>query len=172
MGFLRFVRAHWLASFGLFFGGVLNVWGIMSDVYGLYRLGLPSWAWQVAGVVLVVASLFALMYRFNLELAGPSRSKSGEVPLYRTLNRAIQAAQVTLAYRPTARAAEQTWPEVRAAMLSASKEAGIALPPETGDANIDLQTGLRLLERVAPLIRQGHRDEARAAAQAFIDQLK
>ena len=88
----------------------------------------------------------------------------------RSIDYARQMAGASFNSRP--REAEKEWPRMHTALLSANKEFGIPMPPIFNKAVMDLECGKRLLEQTVPLLRAGHDDEAREAAQTFINKLR
>ena len=73
--------------------------------------------------------------------------------------------------RGAVRDAELALPRVKAAILSAHKRFGTRLPSQFEDINIDLEIQCRILERIIPLIRMGHIEEARTEVDLFIEKI-
>ena len=91
-----------------------------------------------------------------------------------SLNYAHQTAGMAMADVSSSgreRAAERQLPGMKAAMLSAHKVFGLPLPPESRTAVLDLELQRRMIETALPFLKEGHPDEARREAQAFLDRL-
>lgn len=82
---------------------------------------------------------------------------------------AIAASRYTSSNRN--RTAESAIPRMKAALLSAHKHYGTPPLFETGEAHLDLELGRRLIEKVLPLLQEGHVDEARQEADAFMSRM-
>ena len=57
---------------------------------------------------------------------------------------------------------------MKAALLSAHKHYGTPPLLETGEPDLDLELGRRIIEKVLPLLQEGHVDEALQEADAFM----
>jgi hypothetical protein len=56
-------------------------------------------------------------------------------------------------------------------MVTLTKEKGISWPNEIPDPKLNLEAVLRVMERIAPLIKAGHDKEAREAADQVVKRL-
>jgi hypothetical protein len=183
VAFLRFVREHVLVSFLIVLGTVTTVYGILSDAYSAYQLGLPSWAWQIVGFLVLVSALVVFMYRTHLGLPSVARpqaelprSAPGASPRANDLSflirRTLQAVRMARTDGRNRRNVELALPEVNAVLLTLQKEKGIRLPnPVHQQPESDLEVRCRLLEKLAPLIRQGHDEEARRVAEEYSERM-
>ena len=171
---------------------------IKADGFTLVT-GAPTWLsspiWSYVPLVLVSIYVAIAIYRLLHPMAvqepvipwpeplpspgpPPLRSPSGgreakakERPfIIHTMDMARQSAGMP--YNRNPREAEKEWPTMHAALLSAKKEFDIPMPPILGKTLLDLECGKRFLEQILPLLRAGHDDEARKAAEAFNERLK
>lgn len=69
------------------------------------------------------------------------------------------------------RAAEREMPAMKAALLSANKLYGIPIPAEGKTAMYDLELRRRMVEKILPFLQEGHTEEARQEAEAFLERV-
>lgn len=62
-------------------------------------------------------------------------------------------------------------PEMKAAMLSANKEFGIPIPPQGESVVMSLQMQGLMIDKILPLLRAGHIEEAQQEAEALIGKI-
>lgn len=68
-------------------------------------------------------------------------------------------------------AASRAMPEMKAAMLSANKEFGIPIPPQGESVVMSLQMQGLMIDKILPLLRAGHIEEAQQEAEALIGKI-
>jgi hypothetical protein len=100
---------------------------------------------------------------------GPYKQSAFE--LGRDIERCISSARMTTERNRSTRAAEKAMYDVRALMVTLTKEKGISWPSEIPDPQLNLEAVLRIMERIAPLIKAGHDKEARDAANEVVNRL-
>jgi len=97
--------------------------------------------------------------------------KQSPFELGRDIERCISNARMTTERNHSTRAAEKAMFDVRALMVTLTKEKGINWPNEIPDPKLNLEAVLRVMERIAPLIKAGHDNEAREAADQVVKRL-
>lgn len=168
-GALAFMAAYQFACDQFGAPTLPNLWGMTGAA------ALPWWAWLLLSQLGFLYGLFEYVRRTPLtapadeEPAKQVAARHEGRELSATLQLALRDARAARVDARNERSAELAWPNVRAAMLTAHKTKGIPLPPETGHASIDLETACRIFERIAPLLAQGHDEEAQAAAADLIE---
>jgi hypothetical protein len=83
----------------------------------------------------------------------------------------LQAAKQSADYAITRngdRASRSELPVMRAALLTAQKVFGTPTMPDLGDAKAELMFSAQLVEQIIPFLMQGHVDQAKSAAEAFV----
>lgn len=187
MGHLQFLREK-LAPFGLVVGGLLTIYGIVSDALDLYRLGLPGWVWQIAGVVVVIVSLLLFVHRNRVAI--PSVEPAAVTPVFaeeRAEHRDDQRRHQAVIGEMASTAHEIGWalgeghqetmrnalPGLKATLLTLAKAYGVDIPvfPVGVSTKRCLEAGVRYLTDVGALLRQGHVEEARECAEQLVPML-
>jgi hypothetical protein len=83
----------------------------------------------------------------------------------------VRNARSAMADNVGVRTAERQLQHLHAILLTLNKEKGIPLPPKNTNPMMGFEMACRMLERIQPLIERGHDDEARHAAQDFLDRI-
>jgi hypothetical protein len=184
LSFLKEVFRTWRAR--LLAGGAIFIalYQFACDQFGFPTLpnlwhmtGLPWWAWLFFAQTGVLYGLFDYVRHFEREPApaeakpaAPSR-KPTNFELGRTIESAVSMARMSTSRNPTAREIEKAFFPIRALMLTLTKEMGIVWPPQTADPLVTLESALRIMEQIAPLIQAGHVDEARRLSTELAERL-
>lgn len=153
------------------FPTIPNLWGLSGATK------VPWWAWLLFAQLGFNYGLFEYVRRqpVALETHAPRIEEAQAMKgadLARLLHIAREDARAAIADNPTQRSAEQAWPALRAAMLTAHKERGLALYTPSDDPMVNVEWVCRLFEKVGPLIARGHDEEARHASQEHVDRIE
>jgi hypothetical protein len=165
------LQQEWQAVSGapfLTLGAVLAIgaiiWAILHFLYRHRIEGLKEALERERAMSHVTADKGAPSNEKALPTTGTSpASRDLFVLIHRTM---LDAAQARADSR-NVRTAEKQLPSIGAVLITLNKEKGLRIPVATGRPNTDLEMYCRFLEKVAPLLRLGHDEEARQVAEDY-----
>ena len=146
-------------------------WSAASPIVRVVQPFVSALVQSGALVMVVTITVVSMMVRGQRPKSNPGTvevlQRDQDQKVIRALEDARNYAHTALSLR-TQRDAEMALPEMKAALLSANKHFKIPMLPLGLGAKLDIEAGMRLIEKINPLLDGGHIDEARTEAQAFI----
>jgi hypothetical protein len=97
-----------------------------------------------------------------------SRLERERIAALKAIASGRMSAAIARTGRPIMPAFQGAIPNVRAAILTAHKQFGIPILPESGDITRDVDDGGEFIAKILPLLEQGHLAEAKDVAISFI----
>jgi hypothetical protein len=198
MGLLRFLRQHLWLSFGLLGFTALQAFGLASDAYDLYQMGIPGWVWQLIGVAFLTIALTIFAYRLKAELLAslpversdpsstvaptppppPPAEKPSQADLIRrernsTLIRIDRARKSARTAAVTGYDQPSALADLKSTLTILQKLYDLNTPSIANERQPTrcLDAGKRYLDVIYPYVRDGHIDEARECAEQMVPKL-